>query len=235
MTKIVLCEDEQIFANQMMNYLDSWGKLIKEKVVVRWYQSIEELLFKKEEWTDAQCFLLDVEMGKLTGMDFAKMLREWENRAGIIFITGYEKYVFEGYEVGACAYILKPVDEKKLFAALNRVYEDCKKQPQSVLIKTEDGVVRLFTEDILYIESFGHDTSVHTVKETYVSHLGINQYKELLDDKLFCMPHRSYLVNARGISKLGKKDITMEDGMVIPIARGKQKEINLCYMQLFHS
>ena len=232
--KIVLCEDEKTFANQMINYLDSWSKIIKEKTDVFWYQSIEELLFKKEEWLDAQCFLLDVEMGKLSGMDFAKMLREWGNRAGIIFITGYEKYVFEGYEVGASAYIMKPVDEKKLLSALNRVYENCKKQQKSILIKTEEGYVRVLTEDILYIESFGHDTNIHTLKDTYVSHVGITQYREHLDDNLYCMPHRSYLVNVRGISKLGKKEITMEDGMVIPIARGKQNEVNLCYMQLFH-
>lgn len=232
--KIVLCEDEEAFSNQMLNYLDSWSKLIKEKVDVLWYKSIEELLFKREEWTETQCFLLDVEMGKLSGMDFAKMLREWENRAGIIFITGYEKYVFEGYEVGASAYIMKPIDENKLYAALNRVYENCKQQQKAILIKTEEGQVRVLTEDILYIESFGHDTNIHTKKYTYVSHVGITQYREQLVDSLFCMPHRSYIVNARGISKLGKKEITMEDGMVIPIARGKQNEVNFCYMQLFH-
>lgn len=232
--KIVLCEDERTFADQMINYLDSWSKTTKEKADVWWYQSIEELLFKKEEWLDTQCFLLDVEMGKLSGMDFAKMLREWENRAAIIFITGYEKYVFEGYEVGASAYIMKPIDEKKLFSALNRVYEDCSKEKKSILIKTEEGYVRVFTEDILYIESFGHDTNIHTIKSTFISHVGITKYREQLVDRLYCMPHRSYLVNVRGISKLGKKEIVMEDGKVIPIARGKKDEVNLCYMQLFH-
>ncbi len=53
-------------------------------------------------------------MEGLNGMDTARKIREFNQELVIVFLTGYSDYVFEGYEVGALDYVMKPAQEKRL-------------------------------------------------------------------------------------------------------------------------
>lgn len=64
----------------------------------------------------------DDEMGDLNGMELAKQIRQTDEQIPILFITGYEEYMAQGYEVSALHYLLKPVNREKLFAVLDRLH-----------------------------------------------------------------------------------------------------------------
>lgn len=61
---------------------------------------------------------LDIMLGAMNGMELARSIRERDNRVQIIFLTGVQDYVYEGYEIGAVRYLLKPVRRQELEMAL---------------------------------------------------------------------------------------------------------------------
>ncbi|NLB79964.1 MAG: response regulator, partial [Clostridiaceae bacterium] len=58
-----------------------------------------------------------------SGVELAKEIRRDNQSIQIVFITGYSDYIAEGYDVSALHYLIKPVDQKKLFSVLRRGVE----------------------------------------------------------------------------------------------------------------
>ena len=106
--KFALCEDEKGPRELMEQELSRWVQEQGEQLHLLIYDSAEELLFKQEEWADADGLILDIELKAMNGMELARTIRKKDAYIPILFVTGYEQYVFEGYEVGACLLYTSP-------------------------------------------------------------------------------------------------------------------------------
>ncbi|QIB69339.1 response regulator [Aminipila butyrica] len=73
----------------------------------------------------------DIEMMELNGIQLAKKLLQWED-VQVVFVTAYEHYALEAFEVGAVNYILKPVTEENLNRTISRLLKrhNVQKQPE---------------------------------------------------------------------------------------------------------
>lgn len=231
--KFVICEDERDFSDWMRQAVCRWGEQQGETVQIVSCASAEELLFKEEEWLEADGLLLDIELKQMNGMDLAKRIRQRDAHIPILFATGYEQFVFEGYEVGAVSYLMKPVKEEKLFAALDRMREQSAKKREVLLTNAGDENTKLYLADILAVESSGHYTILHTTAGQTETKRSIGSFAEELSGKTFCAPHRSFLVNIGHISKITKKSVFLDNGLEIPLARGKWEEINQAYLEYY--
>lgn len=232
--KLVLCEDEEASRSLMQRRLDVWQRQSGQTVLPVVYSSAEEMLFKQEEWADADGLILDIELKQMNGMELARRIRKTNSHIPILFVTGFEQYVFEGYEVGAVSYLMKPVEDRRLYDALERMLEQSRKNAQVYVAEGREESVRVYLIDILYIESCGHYTRIHTMDgEVIESRQGISEAAAVLTRSSFLMPHRSYLVNIPHIAKITKKDVCMDNGDLVPIARGRWEEINRAYMAYY--
>lgn len=92
---------------------------------------------------DYDILLLDVEMGGMDGVTLAKKLRQGNETVQIVFITGYSDYIAEGYEVAALHYLMKPVDEQKLFSVLDRAVEKLRKDEKTLTVESGGATVRI--------------------------------------------------------------------------------------------
>lgn len=231
--KFVLCEDEETSLKWMQKAIIKWGQAKKELVDLISYNSAEELLFKENEWIKADGLILDIELKAMNGMELAKKIRIRDEHIPILFATGYEQFVFEGYEVGAISYLMKPVNEEKLFRALDKMKEKSKENKEVFFTNAEEENTKLYLVDIMYIESEGHYVTIQDKKEHKEVRRSIGDLWKELKYKQFCMPHRSYLVNIAHINKITKKMIYLDNGIEIPIARGKWEEINKAYLEYY--
>ncbi len=231
--KFVLCEDEPTSWQFMNTTLVKWGQLRGEPVMVMAYSSAEELLFKQKDWTEADGLILDIELKGMNGMELAKKIREKDEHIPILFATAYEKYVFEGYEVGAVSYLMKPLQPDKLYQALDRMREQCRRNEEVLLTNSGDENTKVYLNEILYIESYGHYTVIHTKEEVIETRRSIGELQTVLADKYFYMPHRSYLVNISRIRKITKQLVVMDSGEELPIARGKWEAVNQAYLNYY--
>ena len=141
--RIGICDDERVQQELLIKYISIWGETRDAQVEWVTYSSAESFLFAWEEDKNFDLLMLDVEMGKMNGMEMAMKIREQDEELPILFITGYEKYMAQGYEVAALHYLLKPVNQDKLFSILDKLYKRQKLTQEKILFQTEQATLSL--------------------------------------------------------------------------------------------
>ena len=169
--------------------------------------------------------LLDIEMPGMNGIELAKKIRCESAAVQIIFITGYYEYFSDGFDVSALHYLLKPVNERKLFQVLDRAAENLASRQRSVLVADGEGSVKVALSDIVYVESENVYIVLHTARGEYRTRMALGKFAEQLDETYFKV-HRSYVVNLKYIRKIDRTRITMTNGDSIPIRRGLYGEVH---------
>jgi len=231
--KIAICDDEQVQIELLSEYVREWCREKNEPYILKTFLSAEEFLFEYEDSKDYHILLLDIRMKYMNGMELAKRLREVKEEIQIIFITGMRDYVFEGYAVDAVSYFIKPIKKSELMKCLNRAVERCRKEEKALLIEDSGEISKVKISDIYYIDSDGHDTYIHTRDIEIRNRIGIKKMEEELVPFGFFRAHRSYLVNIARIEKITKQEVTVENAVKLPIARGKWEELNKIYLDFY--
>lgn len=117
---IAVCDDEPATLAYLSALVRRWGEGRADPVRVERFPSAQALWF---EWEAKPCFdlfLLDIQMQGLDGVTLARKIRAADEKCAIIFITGTAEFAADGYDVSALHYLLKPIDEAKLFACLDK-------------------------------------------------------------------------------------------------------------------
>jgi DNA-binding LytR/AlgR family response regulator len=153
----------------------------------------------------------------MNGVELARRLRESSNGVTIIFVTAIMDYVFEGYEVNALHYILKPVDKQTLFSTLNKAHKK-HKTSEFLIVATEDKNIRIDMLEILYVEASIHDVIIHALDDDYTVRMKFTDIKNKLNDN-FIATHRSFIVNLGYIKHITKTDAVLDNGKTIPLSR----------------
>ena len=91
------------------------------------FSSAEELLEKGNPFYDL--YLLDIQLGQMTGMELAEKIREKDDHAVILFATNYKEMIRKAFQVSALDYLVKPLDEVEVRQALLRSVSVKKKKP----------------------------------------------------------------------------------------------------------
>jgi len=226
--RIGICEDNKAHASLLNNLVGQWAEDSGIKADIRCYLSAESFLFSREDELPFDVLLLDIQMDKMTGIELAKKLREQKDDVVIIFITAVKDYVFEGYDVNALHYLLKPVDKDKLSGCLEGAYAEIKKAEKYIIIN--DTKVPL--SSIMYVEAQAHYIVVAAENKDYILKQGITAfYEELGEGFMFC--HRSYIVNLSAVKQIKKEEIILDNGKCLPVSRAKYKEVNEAFIAYY--
>lgn len=226
MMRIAICDDEEAQQALVEKYLREWSEIHSIALEAVAFSNAEQFLFVWEEDKLYDLLILDIEMGKISGMDLARKVREENEEIPIIFITGYESYMAQGYEVSAMQYLLKPMYKDKLFTVLDRL-QKVRKAEAKIPFQMEEGMVFLVPSDIWYVEAVGHYCSLYTVERNYLlRHSFSDMLKILSKQDSFVQCHRSYLVNVQHVSAITKTDLIMDNRVKVPISRNSYKAVN---------
>ena len=109
-----ILEDNILFANQLKNLILIWADKNSHNFNIDVFNSAENLISGNTKYTYYDVIFMDIQLqpdvpSAITGMDIAKKLRLSGFDNDIIFITSYQEYVFEGYNVNAFNFLLKPI------------------------------------------------------------------------------------------------------------------------------
>ena len=119
---IAYCEDEKIQKEILEELLCRWGK-----VDLVWYESAEQMLFECDGRYPFDLIILDIQMRNQNGMELARQIRRADPQVPLLFLTATKEYVFEGYEVNALRYLIKPIQPSQLFAILGEIQASTKR------------------------------------------------------------------------------------------------------------
>ena len=231
---ICYCEDESAQAKAFAIKIDQWAKNKNIEVHADLFESAEEYLFKAEQ-NAYDVIFLDISMRGQNGMELARQIREKEKDVILVFVTSDASYVFDGYEVGAYRYLMKPLDEEKLWEILD--YARTQKEVEEenyILVKKDSQSVRVNLKDIIYIEAQKHYVNLCmenkesiNIKTAFTELLQETQEKS---DTIF-LTHRSYAENIEKVVRIGRTECVLSDSSVIPVSRSFYKEVNEAFIK----
>ena len=171
--------------------------------------------------TKIDLIFLDIQMPQLTGFEFLKSLN---NKPLVIFTTAYPNYALESYELDAVDYLVKPIPFDRLLKAVNkaklRISTPATEistiesgptsiNPEFIFVKTEYKTVKIFLDDILFIESFRDYVIFHLKTEKIHSLLSIKSVEAFLSPELFIRVHRSFIISISKINEIERNNIAI--------------------------
>ncbi|MGN0458161.1 MAG: LytR/AlgR family response regulator transcription factor [Eubacterium sp.] len=228
--KIAICDDDSVQLKYINSLAEKWSSISGEKAIISLFTNADKLLF---DYTPG-CFdvlLLDIQMEGENGISLAKRIRGFNDNASIIFITAVSDYVFDGYDVGAIQYLLKPVDEAKLFECLNTAL---KKAPDKkrIILESEQSSTAVTIDDIIYLEAFSHKTKVVLINKEFFTNESISSIEKRLGSD-FYKCHRSYIVNIKHINSIKKYDAVTDNGLSVPVSRRLYNDFNNAFITFY--
>lgn len=186
--------------------------------------AVETLSFLQTNSVDL--LFLDIKMPHILGTSF---LRTLKNPPKVIFTTAFRKYAIEGFDLNAVDFLLKPISFERFLQAVNKVMEMSidvaeNRNPLNEIVsdqshpflyfRADRKMVKVFLEDILFIESLKDYIKVVTTNKAIISKQSISSLEEMLPKNAFVRVHRSYIIAVNKIDtyntdmiEIGKKEI----------------------------
>ena len=221
--KIAVCDDEKNIRTYLVSLIRKQGA---ECSIVEYASAGEYLADGKEH----DLVFLDIEMGgsgaELDGMGLARHIRGMDvcRQPIIIFVTGYEKYVYDAFDVGAFQYLVKPGDEQKFAEVFGRAVgqaiseEEQRKKKLVIQYAGEGRAIPL--NDIYYMESQNHNIVLY-LKSGKLEYYGkIGDLEEELAGQFYRI-HRGYLINLFHVEGYDKTEVRMANGDKLLLSRYK--------------
>ena len=229
--KIAICDDSKADAQYVSSMVERWAAETGNMVSVSAFVSAEAFLFHYEQEKDYDILLLDIEMGQMNGVELAKKIRCENREVQIVFVTGYNDYIADGYDVEALHYILKPVRDEKLYDVLKRACEKLNKNKAALVFDIPDGVERIPLYEIRYIEVRSNYVTIHGKRDISVKST-LSAIEQKLDDSFFRVG-RSFIVNMQYIRKITKTEVFLDTDTPVPLSRGFYEPLNRAFINHF--
>lgn len=231
MIKIAICDDEapaRAYLSALIRAQSCPCELVE-------YASAGDCLADRREF-DLLFLDIALDANGPDGMALANQIRA--RTAGtqpvIVFVTGYERYVFDAFDVGAFQYLLKPVDEEKFAQVFARAVKHIKAgqdRPQASLTLQSAGASRTVPLDsIYYIESSNHKVVLHLKDGAFSCYGKIRDLEAELNGQFYRI-HKGYLVNLAYVEGYSKTELTLTSGELLLISKYKYRDFVKAYLR----
>lgn len=170
---------------------------------------------------NVELIFLDINMPNLTGIQFIKSLSV---KPQIILTTAYSEYAVESYGLDVLDYLLKPIEFDRFLKAVNKVIERTHGNSSSEItetVKKEDGnyvfikegnqLIKVNTDDILYIEGAGNYQSIQLSAKKILTLIKMDELLSLINNVQFVRVHKSFIVNLSKINSIENHRIKIGD------------------------
>ena len=222
---VAICEDERATCMEVCRMCDDILTQADIPHRIRAFSSATELdACLRSGKASFDLLVLDIAMQGKSGMELARELRQRKDRVSIIFVTGCEEYLEEGYEVQPVHFLLKPVNRTRLEKALLTDWE-LNHAPRSITLQSGNHSLRLSLPDILYVETAPkHNVRVATVGKAHLFPASLASIEQALPADHFVRCHKSYLVNLDHIAQMGASTMTLDTEEEVPLGRKYAKD-----------
>ncbi|WP_194610316.1 LytR/AlgR family response regulator transcription factor [Clostridium vitabionis] len=151
---------------------------------------------------------LDIDMPVMDGMTLAGKIREMDSHVLIMFITNLAQMAIRGYEVHAIDFVLKPINVYALTLKLRRILRYLQqRQDISLVLETADGMEKISSRDLYYVEVNGHYLSFHAKQGVFRVRKTMHDIEEELGQQSFYKCNKCYLVNLHYVNAINKDEV----------------------------
>ena len=199
--RCLIIDDEPLARDVLRRY---FKKLPVLDLVGEFSNAIDAFMFL--QFNEVDILFLDIRMPELLGTELIQSIK---NPPKVIFTTAYKEYAFDGYELDAVDYLLKPIRFDRFLKAVNKAlpgYENIllgnniPDEPQrqagidSIYLRIDRKQVRIVLNEILYIESDKDYVKIFTKEKMHLCRQTISSIEALINKNEFVRIHRSFIV-----------------------------------------
>lgn len=221
MIKCIAIDDEPHALRQLAEYIEAVPYLSLEG---SFESAFDACNFLYDNTIDL--IFIDINMPDINGIDFVKSLSK---NVKIVFITAHSEFAYEGFQLDAADYLLKPISFTDFLKSANKVNERYFQQNSSLpeihqnrdylFIKSEYRIIRINFKDIKYIESKREYVKIFLEgSEPITTLMSIKKLEETLPGNMFMRVHRSFIVNLDKITVVERNRIVFDNKVYIPIS-----------------
>lgn len=236
--KILVADDEQPARKKVISFLKEITKNIAIIEAENGKETIDKIKNEKPGLV-----LLDIQMPGFDGFAVIENVGI-EEMPPVIFITAYEQYAINAFEVSALDYLLKPFDKERFKKSFDRaiehinskrkqshdfklLIEEIKKEKKfldRIMVNIGSKYFFVNTNDIIHISAEEKYIEIHTDKGKYLIRETMNSVEESLDPQKFARIHRSFIVNIDQIKEMqpwshGDYVVVLKNGEKIQMSR----------------
>lgn len=222
--KVIIVDDERLSREELKQVLKSY----EDFVLIGEAENADEAKDLIETKMPDLIFL-DIQMPEKSGFD---LLESLDHVPSVLFITAYDQYAVQAFEVNALDYLMKPIREERFSKAIEKIrntlgskspVNDSTKQDQRIFIK--DGEKRFFIllDEIYLIESLENYTRLFFQDKKALQRRSLRQWEEILDENIFFRINRTEIVNIKYIQDLHK---TIDGGLEIKLKTGELLKVS---------
>ena len=214
-----LAVDDEPLALDLLE--DNIKKVSSLRLIRKCSNAIEANVALREEPVDL--LFLDIQMPGISGIQFLQGLTK---PPLVIFITAYEKYAIDGYNLDVVDYLLKPVSFERFLKAINKAADKFKGRTaatstaaDNLFVNSEYNLIRIDLNDIAYIEGLKDYVKIFLFSSTrpVITRMSMKSLEERLPEDRFVRVHKSFIVSINKIESIRKGRISMLKAM-IPIS-----------------
>lgn len=222
--RIAICDDLAKDRTRLQKVVETYFSGKSELLQIQNYESADELL-DSYHVGKYQIIFMDIYMEGISGVAASRRLRETDPICAIIFTTTSPDHAMAGYEVRVSDYLLKPYEDKDVYAALDWAIEHLPKQRSVLNIVSERERVHLPVEQIMYIEVYGRESQIHMAGgEIHSTNNSLSELSKGMGEA-FLRCHRSYLVNLEYVKQPREDGFLLTNGDIIPIGTSMEGSV----------
>lgn len=236
MIHLALCDDnvefQRMFRNALENYCSQVFPPSLRFDILKNFGSAEEVLkYIKDHTIDV--LFLDIDMPGIGGLELAKRMMLKNENTVIVFVSGYDHYVYEVFEFSPFAFLRKDRIFNELPKTLSRIADRFDKANTDVKIMTVDGICTICARDVMYVSTKGNYYTCFFKNDTHLTCRGtLNDAEQIFCQFDFIRVHAAFLVNLHHIQKYEKSHLYVgSDSIKIPIAQRRLVEFKQAYAQ----
>ncbi len=234
--RVAVVDDEPIMRSDLVRMLNDVEGV---QVVGEGRNGVEALELVRDHAPDA--LFLDVEMPALNGIDVATSLGD-HGAPFLVFVTAYDRYAPQAFDVEAVDYLLKPFDARRLARCVERV----RARQQQVVQASAHGVTTRYVarvgvrignriqvvdmSDVHWISASGNYAELHTEAGVHLCRRTMRDLQRALDPAHFMRIHRSTIVRmscVRDLRAAGAGD------WIVHLHRGETLRLSRSYRDAF--
>lgn len=195
----IIVDDEYPSIQELSYFIENFSSI---KISETFDDSIKALEYVQANTVNV--IFLDINMPKLDGLTFSKVINTLPVKPILVFITAYSEHALEAFEVSAFDYILKPYSQTRIADTLQRLENSAaaKLHIDRITLWKNEKLVVLDANDIYYCEAHKHEVNVYTKDEHFIVNSSISDFHKKLKQDSFFRCHRSYIVNIDKITEI---------------------------------
>ena len=222
--KVIIVDDERLAREEVKRAL----KMYEDFVLIGEAENADDAkVLIETEMPDL--IFLDIQMPEKSGFD---LLESLDHVPAVLFITAYDQYAIQAFEVNALDYLMKPIREERFAKAIQKIRDaihvkssltNTETKDRKIFIK--DGEKRFFIQldEIYLIESLENYTRLFFQDKKALQRRSLRQWEEILDETVFFRINRTEIINTKFIQEVktkigGRLEVKLKTGELLEVS-----------------